>query len=181
MQFQYHANLTLGALRRWLVAQLYDSFIVGLLWLAALLWIKVPWAPFWAILAAVFQFIPHFGPLLTLIGPAMAMLLTGAPTRNWLYVLMAYAGISIVDGFFLQPFLMRRQNRVPFWASLLTPLLLGIVFPFWGVLFAPPLLAIIYAYSGAPKPKVPSGEQKFSASDEGIILSPEDRSRPDGQ
>lgn len=178
MQFQYHANLTLGALRRWLVAQFYDSLIVGLFWFAALLWLKVPWAFFWALLAGALQFIPHFGPLFALVGPAMAMLFTGAPIRSWLYFLAAYAAIAIVDALFLQPFLMHRQNRVPFWASLLTPILLGLVFPFWGVLLAPPLLAIIYAYRGAPKPQAPTaGEQKFSADDKGIILSPEDRSR----
>lgn len=179
MQFQYHANLTLGALRRWLVAQFYDSLIVGLFWLAALLWLKVPWAPFWAMLAAAFQFIPHFGPLFALIGPAMAMLFTGAPIRNWLYFLMTYVVIAVLDGLMLQPYLMRRQNRVPFWASLLTPLVLGIVIPFWGVLLAPPLLAIVYAYRGAPKPQVPNGEQRFSSEDKGIILLPEDRSRPE--
>ncbi len=176
MQFQYHANLTLGALRRWLIAQFYDSMIIGLFWLAALLWLSVPWAPFWAVLAAAFQFIPHFGPLLTLIGPAMAMLFTGAPIRRWLYLLATYAALATLDGLVLQPLLMRRQNRVPFWASLLTPLLLGIVIPFWGVLLAPPLLAVIYAYRGAPKPQSPAGEQKFSAEDEGVILLPKDRS-----
>jgi predicted PurR-regulated permease PerM len=179
MQFQYHANLTLGALRRWLVAQLYDSLIVGLLWLAALLWFKVPWAPFWAILAAVFQFIPHFGPLLALIGPALAMLLIRTPIRSWLCFLAVYAAITVMDALLLQPLLMRRQNRVPFLASLFVPILLGIVFPFWGVLLAPPFLAIIYAYRGAPKPKVTTGEQKFSTTDDGIILSPENHSGPD--
>jgi len=176
MQFQHHVSLTLGALRRWLVAQLYDSLIVGLLWLAALLCLKVPWAPFWAILAGGLQFIPHFGPLLGLIGPALAMLLTRAPIRSWFWFLGAYALITVLDALLLQPLLMRRQNRVPFWASLLTPILLGIVLPFWGVLLAPPMLAIIYAYRGTPKPKALSEEQKFSAHDTGIILSPEDRS-----
>jgi predicted PurR-regulated permease PerM len=32
------------------------------------------------------------------------------------------------------------------WASLLTPIVLGILIPFWGVLLAPPLLAVVYAY-----------------------------------
>jgi predicted PurR-regulated permease PerM len=178
MQFQHHASLTLGALKRWLIAQLYDSIIVGLLWFAALHWLKVPWAPFWAILAGGLQFIPHFGPLFALIGPAMAMLFTGAPLRSWLYFLGTYAVIATFDGLLLQPFLMRRQNRVPFWAALFTPLLLGIILPFWGVLLAPPLLAIIYAYRGTPKPAPRSGEQKFSTKDDGIILSPEDRSSP---
>lgn len=173
MQFQYHANLTLGALRNWLRAQFYDSLIVAGLWLVALLWLRVPWAPFWALLAGGFQFIPHFGPILSLIGPALAMLFSGAPLTRWLWFLLAYAVIAVVDGLILQPYLMRRQNRVPFWASLFCPLLLGMVFPFWGVLLAPPLLAIIYAYRGAPKKERPTGEQQFSNQGEGIILPPE--------
>jgi predicted PurR-regulated permease PerM len=177
MQFQYHANLTLRALRRWFVAQCYDSLLVGAFWLAALLWLHVPWAPFWAFVAAALQFIPHFGPVLALAGPAMSMLFTRAPLERWLWFLAAFAAIATLDGFLLQPFLMHRQNRVPFWASVLTPLVLGIVFPFWGVLFAAPLLAIIYAYRGAPKQETPPQEQQFSSPPQGIILPPEDPRR----
>jgi predicted PurR-regulated permease PerM len=176
MQFQYHANLTLGALRRWLIAQCYDSLMVSALWLAALIWLKVPWAPFWAMLAGALQLIPHFGPLLTLLGPAMALLFSGATLERWLWFLGAYAVIATVDGLLLQPFLMHRQNRVPFWASLLAPLVLGVVFPFWGVLLAPPLLAVIYAYRGAPKPQTPLREQQFSKECEGVIIPPDDHS-----
>jgi predicted PurR-regulated permease PerM len=175
MQFQYHTNLTLGALRRWLIAQCYDSLLVGGLWLAALLLLHVPWAVFWALMAAGLQFIPHFGPLFALAGPAMTMLFTRAPLERWLWLLAAYAAIATLDSFLLQPLLMHRQNRVPFWASVLTPIVLGIIFPFWGVLFAPPLLAVIYAYRGAPQQKKPPQEQQFSGPAEGIILPPEDR------
>jgi predicted PurR-regulated permease PerM len=178
MQFKYHANLTLVALRRWLKAQLYDSLIVSCLWLAALTWLRVPWAPFWAVLAGAFQFIPHFGPILTLLGPAMAMLFTGAHLDQWLWLLGVYAAIAVVDGLFLQPYLMRRQNRVPFWVSLICPILLGLIIPFWGVLLAPPLLAVIYAYRGAPKREARPNEQQFSSQGEGIILPPENG--PDG-
>jgi predicted PurR-regulated permease PerM len=60
---------------------------------------------------------------------------------------MLYAGIAVVDGFLLlQPYIMKRVARVPMWASLLTPIVLGILIPFWGVLLAPPFLAIVYAY-----------------------------------
>jgi len=51
----------------------------------------------------------------------------------------------------LQPALMKRTARVPIWASILAPIVLGIVIPFWGVLLAPPLLAVIYAFR---KPKI---------------------------
>jgi predicted PurR-regulated permease PerM len=179
MQFQYHANLTFGALGRWLKAQCYDSLLVSALWLVALIWLQVPWAPFWALLAIGLQFIPHFGPLLTLVGPSMAMLFTGASWQRWLWLLGAYAAIAVVDGLLLQPFLMHRENRVPFWVSLLAPLLLGIILPFWGVLLAPPLLAVVYAYRGAPKRETPRREQQFSNQGDGIILPPDER--PEGR
>jgi predicted PurR-regulated permease PerM len=35
---------------------------------------------------------------------------------------------------------------VPVWASILAPIVLGIVIPFWGILLAPPLLAVVYAF-----------------------------------
>jgi predicted PurR-regulated permease PerM len=181
MRFQYQADLTLGALRRWLIAQCFDALLVSCLWLLALLWLQVPWAPLWALVAGALQFIPHFGPLVALFGPAMSMLVSGAPLERWLGFLGAYAAIAIVDGFLVQPYLMHRQNRVPVVASLLTPILLGLVLPFWGVLFAPPLLAVIYAhyysYRAAPKQKPGAGEQQFSERSEGIVLPPEERKR----
>src|SRR5438128_178162 len=57
-----HLRITGGALRHWLVAQLQDSAAVGLLWLLGLYLLQVPWAPLWAVLAALLQFVPHLGP-----------------------------------------------------------------------------------------------------------------------
>jgi predicted PurR-regulated permease PerM len=147
--------------------------LVSGLWLVALFWLKVPWAPFWALLAGTLQFIPHFGPLLALAGPAMAMLVSGAPVQRWLYFLAAYAAIAMFDGLLLQPYLMHRQNRVPMWASLLVPILLGILLPFWGVLLAPPLLAVLYAYRAAAQRAAPPAGQQVAGSSEGIVLPPE--------
>lgn len=176
MRFEYHVNLALGALRRWFVAQCYDALLVGVLWLGALLWLKVPGAVFWALLAGVLQFIPHFGPVLALFGPALAMLFKGAHWEQWLGFLGAYAVINLLDAVVLQPLLMHRQNRVPIWASLFVPIALGIVFPFWGVLLAPPLLAVLFAYRGVRKqtPQQPQ-KQRFSEEDGGVILPPEQR------
>jgi hypothetical protein len=41
---------------------------------------------------------------------------------------------------------MKRAARVPIWASILTPIVLGVLIPFWGVLISAPLLAVVYAY-----------------------------------
>jgi hypothetical protein len=41
---------------------------------------------------------------------------------------------------------MKRRARVPIWASVPLPWILGFFFSFWGVLLAPPLLAVIFGY-----------------------------------
>jgi len=146
MNLGEHARLTGGALKNWFIAQCQDSLAVGILWLAGLYVLKIPWAPLWALLAAILQFVPHLGPVLGLIGPVLAATLDWKDWEHPLYVLMLYAGIVVVDGFLLQPYLMKRTAKVPMWASILTPIVLGFLIPFWGVLLAPPLLAVVYAY-----------------------------------
>jgi predicted PurR-regulated permease PerM len=145
MDFRDHARVTGTALKHWLIAQLQDSAAVGCLWLAGLLIIGVPWAPLWALLAAVLQFIPHLGPVLALAGPAFGAVVSGGFMRM-IYVFILYAVVAVVDGLVLQPYLMKRTARVPIWASILAPIVLGMIFSFWGVLLAAPLLAILYAY-----------------------------------
>jgi predicted PurR-regulated permease PerM len=153
-----HFRITSGALKNWLIAQLQDSIAVGLLWLIGLYLLKVPWAPLWALLAATLQVVPHLGPVLGVIGPVLAATFRWGDWEHPLYVLMLYAGIAVVDGFLLQPYIMKRVAKVPIWASLLTPIVLGILIPFWGVLLAPPLLAVVYAYKAwHEKQKLPTG------------------------
>lgn len=148
MNFGEHIRLTGSALGRWAVAQAQDSLAVGVLWLAGLWFIHVPLAPLWAVLAAVLQIVPHFGPVLSMIGPVLAAALGWGDWEHPFYVLILYAAIAVLDGLLLQPYIMRRTAKVPVWASILAPLVLGFVIPFWGVLLAPPLLAVVYAYKG---------------------------------
>jgi predicted PurR-regulated permease PerM len=160
-----HLRVTGGALHRWLVAQTYDALIVGALWFVGLEIIHVPLAPLWALLGAALQFVPNVGSVIALIGPAFVALASGGWERS-LYVLILYAIIVVIDGLLLQPYLMRRMNRVPFWASLVTPIALGILIPFWGVLLSAPLLAVLYTYKAhlarrgelSPAPEPPRAE-----------------------
>ena len=141
-----HFRITTSALGRWAIAQVQDSIAVGILWLVGLWIIGVPWATLWALLAAVVQVVPHFGPVLGLIGPALAAVLRWKDWQHPFFVLILYAVIVVVDGFLLQPYIMRRVAKVPMWASILVPIALGFAIPFWGFLLAPPLLAVVYAY-----------------------------------
>ena len=146
MGFDDHVQITGSALKNWAIAQMQDSLAVGVLWLVGLYLLHVPLALLWAILAALLQIVPHLGPVLSLLGPAFT---AGVSFRDWEHpvgVLALYAIIVVVDGFLLQPFIMKRTAKVPVWASILGPIVLGIVWPFWGVLVAAPLLAVVYAY-----------------------------------
>jgi predicted PurR-regulated permease PerM len=146
MDVKDHLVLSGGALKNWFIAQLQDSLAVAVLWFVGLTLLKIPLAPLWAVIAAFTQFIPHLGPVLGLIGPALAAELKFTDWQHPFYVLILYAVIVLIDGVLLQPYIMKRTAKVPMWASILAPLVLGMIIPFWGVLLAPPLLAIIYAY-----------------------------------
>lgn len=147
-----HLKIAGGAVWGWMVAQFLDSLAVGALWFAGLLVVRMSWplALLWAVVGAVCQFIPHLGPVLGLLGPGLTA--AAKITSGWehaeqlVYVLILYAAIIVVDGLFLQPYFMRRKAKVPMWASILAPLVLGFFIPFWGLLLAPPLLAVVYAY-----------------------------------
>jgi predicted PurR-regulated permease PerM len=146
MNLDEHARITARALKHWFIAQVQDSLAVGIMWTIGLSVIHVPWPPLWALLAAVLQFVPHFGPILGTIGPVLAAALRWGDWEHPLYVLIVYAIIVVVDGLLLQPYLMKRTAKVPIWASISVPIVLGIIWPFWGILVAPPLLAVLYAY-----------------------------------
>ena len=121
---------------------------VGAMWFVGLLILHVPFAWFWAIIGGLCQFIPNFGPLIAVIGPALSTLFASNSDAflHLLYVFILYAIIAVLDGLVLDPLLMKHTARVPVWASIPTPIILGILWPFWGVLVAPPLLAIIFAF-----------------------------------
>lgn len=134
-----------GAIKAWLIARCYNALVVFVLWLLGLWLLHVPWAPLWAVLGGILQFIPNFGAMFALIGAEFGALLSGEPMRM-IYVLILYAIIVVVDAWVLEPLLMKRTARVPIWASILAPIVLGILWPFWGVVIAAPLMAVVFAF-----------------------------------
>ena len=146
MNVEEHLRLTGGALKNWLIAQCQDSLAVGAMWYIGLRVFGVPLALLWAGLGAVLQFVPHLGPALGMVAPTVTAAIHFGDWKHPLYVLMLYAGIVVVDGLALQPYLMKRTAKVPVWVSIVAPIALAFVIPFWGVFLVPPLLAVIYAY-----------------------------------
>jgi predicted PurR-regulated permease PerM len=141
-----HARTAGKALFNWGRAVTIEGVCVGVLWLIGLLLLRVPLAPLWALIAAVMTLIPNFGGMISLLGPAFTILVTEPSMYRLCMLLGMYAAIVVIDQLGLQPLIMKRVTRVPIWASILAPIVLGIVIPFWGILLAPPLLAVVYAF-----------------------------------
>jgi len=145
MNVREHARLTGNALMNWFIATCKDAACVGALWLVGLWIIGIRWAPLWAFVGGAAQFIPNVGPIVGMIGPAAVGFLSHDHMKG-IYVLILYAIIVVVDGLLLQPYIMKRTVKVPIWASILFPLVMGFFFNFIGVLLSGPMLAVIFAY-----------------------------------
>jgi predicted PurR-regulated permease PerM len=143
-----HLKTAGGALVNWWRAATLDALIVGFLWLIGLELIRVPWAPFWAILGGLLQIIPTFGGMIALIGPVISVAITAKEDDWWRLglVLGLYGLIVILEGLVIGPYILHRTTKIPWWAAFFGPIVLGILIPFWGVLLAPPLLAVIFAF-----------------------------------
>jgi predicted PurR-regulated permease PerM len=147
-----HARTAGKALFNWWRAVTIQGLCVGVLWLIGLLLLRVPLAPVWALIAALMTLIPNFGGIISLLGPAFTILVSQPSMYRLCMLLGLYAAIVVIDQLGLQPLIMKRVTRVPIWASILAPIVLGIVIPFWGILLAPPLLAVVYAFR-RPRPR----------------------------
>jgi predicted PurR-regulated permease PerM len=146
-----HVRTAGKALFNWGRAVTIEGLCVGVLWLIGLLLLHVPLAPVWALIAGLMTLIPNFGGIISLLGPAFAILVSQPSMYRLCMLLGLYAAIVVIDQLGLQPLIMKRVTRVPIWASILAPIVLGIVIPFWGILLAPPLLAVVYAFR-RPRP-----------------------------
>ena len=127
-----HLKTAGGALINWWRAATLDALIVGVLWLIGLELIRVPFAPFWAILGGVLQIVPTFGGMIGLIGPVLAVAFSGHDEWRLGLVLGLYGLIVILEGLVIGPYVLHRTTRVPWWAAFLGAIVLGIIIPFWG-------------------------------------------------
>jgi predicted PurR-regulated permease PerM len=141
-----HLRTAGKALAGWWRAVTIEGLCVAVLWLIGLLLLRVPLAPVWALVAGLMTLVPNFGGVIALIGPAFSILVTQPSMYRLCILLGLYAVIVVLDQLLLQPIILKRVTRVPVWASILAPIVLGIVIPFWGILLAPPLLAVVYAF-----------------------------------
>jgi predicted PurR-regulated permease PerM len=128
-------------LRQWLIARAMAMLIVGLIIGGGLALIGVKGAAALGVLAAVLEFVPFFGPVVSAI-PAIGIALVDSPQKA-LWVIGLFVLVQQLEGNVITPILLERRLDVPPVLTIVVVAALGVVFGVIGMLIAEPLLAAI--------------------------------------
>ena len=129
------------ALRWWLWGQLSSMTIVGVLTAIGLTILGIPLAFSLGILAALLAFIPNFGPIISMIPPALLALMESP--SHMLYVVLLYLGVQTVESYLITPQIHKRTISLPPVFTLITQILFGLLFGFPGLVLATPLAVVL--------------------------------------
>lgn len=134
--------LTLGhTLRAWLVGQFFSMAVVGVLMTVGYWLIGVPLALVLGLIAGILEFIPTFGPILSVV-PALVLALLTSPTQA-LYVLGLYLAVQAIESYVLTPLVQQRAVELPPVVTIIALVALGELLGFLGLLLATPLVAVV--------------------------------------
>lgn len=114
--------------------------VVGAATALGLYLLGLPFALSLGLLAALLDFVPNFGPLISAL-PALLLALLQGPWQV-LYVALLYVGINLLDGYLLTPLVQRRTVSLSPALLLFAQLLMGVLAGALGVLVATPLSAV---------------------------------------
>ncbi|AIZ65474.1 hypothetical protein PK28_17635 (plasmid) [Hymenobacter sp. DG25B] len=129
------------ALFRWLGGKLFSMAVVGLLTALGLWALGVPLPMALALLAALFSFVPNFGPVLAM-APAALVALSNGPDQA-LYVVGLYVAVQAVESNLITPLVQKRLLSIPPALTLITQVVLGVFTGGLGLVLATPLLVIL--------------------------------------
>jgi predicted PurR-regulated permease PerM len=136
-------NAASVALRKWLGGQLIAMLAVGVLTGIGLTVLDVPLAFSLAIIAALLEFVPFVGPIVSAI-PAVLIAFANDPSTA-LAVALLYLAIQQVEGYLLTPLVQRWAVALPPALGALMVVALGVVFGLPGVIFGVPLTVVAMA------------------------------------
>jgi predicted PurR-regulated permease PerM len=128
-----------GVLRWWLVGKLLSMTVVGVLTTIGLSLLGVPLALTFGLLAAALTFVPNFGPILSVVPPAVLAL--ADDPRRAAYVIVLYLAIQTVESYAITPLIQRRTVSMPPALTITAQVVLGVLVGAIGVAVATPLTA----------------------------------------
>jgi predicted PurR-regulated permease PerM len=128
-------------LRWWMIGQLVPMAVIGTLTAIGLKLIGVELWLILGLLAALFNFIPNFGPLISGI-PAFLLALAESPTKA-MWVVVLYVCAQSLEGYVLTPLVQRKAVELPPALLILFQVLAGLLLGALGVVLGAPLLAVV--------------------------------------
>ncbi|MBC8105849.1 MAG: AI-2E family transporter [Anaerolineae bacterium] len=141
---EYAAEI-LGAigytLRWWMIAQFIDMWIIGIATAIGLWLLGVKLALVFGILAGIFNIIPNFGPLVSLV-PATLIALAHSP-QTAMHVVIMYLILQTLEGYVLLPMLQRKAVDTPPVVLIGAQVFMGYTLGALGLLLAAPLVAAV--------------------------------------
>lgn len=128
-------------LRWWLIAQAITMLVIGTLTGVGLWLIGVRlWFTF-AILAALFNFVPNFGPLVSFVPAILFALADPEGGHKIIWITILYVVAQTFEGYILTPLVQKRAVDTPPALLILFQVLAGLLMGPLGLMLAAPLLA----------------------------------------
>jgi predicted PurR-regulated permease PerM len=124
-------------LRHWLFGKLLLMAFVGISTSIGLWWLNMPLILSLATLAALLDFIPNIGPIISAV-PALLIAFTKSPITA-LEIFALYVAVQVVESYILQPLVQKRAVSLPPSVTLLSQVLVGSLFGSLGLILATPL------------------------------------------
>lgn len=130
-----------SVLRWWMLGQLIDMLVVGVLASIGLELLHLPMAMALGVLAGLLTFIPYIGAFIAGIPGVIVAMTVGLPTVVW--VIAVYLFCHGVEGYVVSPLVTRRTVHLPPALSVFSMALLGVIYGGLGVVIATPITAAV--------------------------------------
>jgi len=130
------------ALRLWLLGRMVSMAAVGLMTGVGLSLIGVPSALALAVLAALLEFIPFIGPILSAV-PAVLIAFAGGPELA-IWTVLLFLIIQQIEGNLLEPMVQQRAVDLPPALLLFALVAGGLIFGVAGVILAAPFTVVLF-------------------------------------
>ena len=147
-----------GQIQRYLLVQLFTSFLVGVATWLAFLWIGVEHAAVWGIAAAILNTIPYLGAVIFTIGTALVAFLQFGTVGMAFLVSGIALVITSLEGFLLTPWLTSRASQMNAVVIFAGVLFWGWLWGVWGLLLGIPILMAVKAICDHVEDLKPVGE-----------------------
>jgi predicted PurR-regulated permease PerM len=144
-QWRANAEETLDdighALRLWLLGELIQMALIGLLTLGAVWLIGLSSPLALAVIAGLAEFVPYIGPIIAAVPAGLVATTQGLHTLMW--TILAYIVIHQIEGNLVAPLIQRRMVFIP--PALMLLAIVTVLFLFGGisVIFAAPLAVVV--------------------------------------